>query len=179
MSSHNNKEFSFQTKCAKTLQFTGDVKLTILQQYDLYTQLKTSDAKIKYMSESQDNLSKEILSTITLLQKAEKPDAPALHDKLNHMTEVHKKLKSEFTDTMKDKLNILYKYWPDIFDKVLEGIDRDTLENVLSVYDTFSKGQISDDQAVNLGVDYMTKKYKLPNDFFDRTAVKNFTKSKK
>lgn len=153
-------------------------KQVILQQYDHYLDLKISNEKVKYLSESQDKLSKEIVATVGLLQQSKAgQDNIQLSQKLNHLTALHKKLKTEYTEIIKDELKILYETWPDLFDKVIEGVDRETLEHVLTTFDEYQKGQLDANQAVGQGMNYMTTKYNLPKDFFNKNAINEFNKN--
>ena len=156
----------------------GSIKATIMQQYDRFLGLKISNEKIKYLSETQDRLSKEIVANVGFLQKsAEKTETAQLSSKLEHLNALHKKLKEEYTELLKTELSILYENWPDLFDKVLEGVDRETLDHVLTVFEEFQKGRLDSNEAVNQGIDYMTLKYNLPRDFFDRNAVDQFNQN--
>ncbi len=191
----SQKEYSFHNHPKRnlnsTLQSTNSLPInseilipghkarqTIMQQYDHFLGLKLSNAKVKYLSESQDRMSKEIVATVGLLQKStSKEDNIQLSQKLNHLTTLHKKLKTEYTDIIKDELKILYENWPEIFDKIIEGVDRETLEHVLTVFDEFQKGKLDANQAVGQGMNYMTTKYNLPKDFFDKNAINEFNKN--
>lgn len=157
---------------------TSNTKQIILGEYNKFIDLKINDPQIKYLSETQENISKEIVNTTGTLQKIEgKDNVNQLVEKLNHLTTLHNKLKNEYTILLKTKLEILYNNWPGLFDRLIEGIDKETLENVLNVFEDYSKGKLKADQAVNKGIDFMQTKYKLPKDFFDRNAVSEFNKN--
>jgi len=171
-SSSKNKENK------QTPIINGGIKATIMNQYDRFLGLKISDEKIKYLSETQDKLSKEIIASVGLLQKStDKTNTAQLSSKLEHLNALHKKLKEEYTELLKTELSVLYENWPDLFDKVLEGVDRETLEHVLTVFEEYQKGHLNSNEAVNHGIDYMTMKYNLPRDFFDRNAVDQFNQN--
>lgn len=155
----------------------NNVKSTILGQYDKFLNLKASNPKVKYLSDTQEKISNEIIATVGLLQKSSKDVATQLSIKLNHLSDLHKKLKEEYTEILKSELSVLHENWPGIFDKVLEGVDRETLEHVLSVFEDHKKGRHDANQSVSIGVDYMTKKYKLPKDFFDKNAIDQFNQN--
>ena len=140
--------------------------------------LKNSDEKFKYLSAAQDKLSKEIVGNVGILQKStDRNTTSQLNSKLEHLTVLHKKLKDEYIDLLKTELSVLYENWPSLFDKVLEGVDRGTLEHVLTVYEEYHKGHLDDNEAVNHGIDYMTMRYDLPRDFFNRSEVDKFNKN--
>jgi len=175
LTSSNNKN---NGKSKNAMPLTGSVRSIIMQQYDYFLNLKISNEKIKYLSETQDKISKEIISNVGLLQKAPSKDVSnQLNTKLNNLTALHKKLKSEYTDILKTELNILYENWPGIFDKIIEGVDRETLEHVLTVFEEYQKGHLDSNEAVGQGIDYMTMKYNLPKDFFDKNAVDKFNQN--
>lgn len=190
----SKNEYSFHNRPKRNLNLSSTVnsslpnentqippskaKQVILQQYDHYLDLKISNEKVKYLSESQDKLSKEIVATVGLLQKSKaEQDNIQLSQKLNHLTVLHKKLKTQYTEIIKDELKILYETWPDLFDKVIEGVDRETLEHVLTTFDEYQKGQLDANQAVGQGMNYMTTKYNLPKDFFNKNAINEFNKN--
>jgi hypothetical protein len=159
-------------------QFTGKVKETILSQYDHFVELKKSNEKINHLSDSQEKISREITEAFGVLQKAtDNEKIKQLNDKLNYLTALHKKIGAEYDEILKKELDVLYQNWPDIFEKIIKGIDRETLENVLTAYEEFQTGQISANQAVIHGMDYMTQKYNLPTDFFNKSAVDQFNKN--
>ena len=190
----SKNEYSFHNRPKRNLNLSSTVnsslpnentqippskaKQVILQQYDHYLDLKISNEKVKYLSESQDKLSKEIVATVGLLQQSKaEQDNIQLSQKLNHLTVLHKKLKTQYTEIIKDELKILYETWPDLFDKVIEGVDRETLEHVLTTFDEYQKGQLDANQAVGQGMNYMTTKYNLPKDFFNKNAINEFNKN--
>lgn len=177
--SRQNRNFSSLTSQNKSTTLPiNNIKVIILEEYDKFLNLKLCDKKIKYLSESQEKLSKEILSTFASLQKSESKEITAqLSQKLNNLTILHKKLKDEYTELLKTELNVLYNGWPDIFEKIIEGVNRETLEHVLTVFEEYKKGSLNANQAVTQGMDYMSLRYNLPKDFFDKNAVDQYNKN--
>jgi hypothetical protein len=172
-------EYSFHIR-KKTQPVTQDknTKEIILSQYDHFTQMKQSDEKMNYLHGSLDKISHEITETFSLLQQtSDKEKIRSLSDKLSHLTVLHKKMETDYDGILQKELSVLYQNWPEIFEKVKEGIDRETLEHVLTMFEKFQSGQISANQAVMGGMDYMTQKYNLPNDFFNKNAVDHFNKN--
>jgi len=156
----------------------GKIKETILSQYDHFSQLKKSDEKMIHLHESLEKISQEINESFSLLQKmSDNEKIKQINDKLIYLTALYKKINLEYDENLQKELSILHKNWPDIYEKVKEGIDRETLENVLTAYEEFQNGQITANQAVANGMDYMTHKYKLPVDFFNKNAVDHFNKN--
>ena len=48
-----------------------------------------------------------------------------------------------------------------------EGIDQETLKHVLNTYVNYKEKKISHTQGMNTGIDYMKKKFNLPEDFLE------------
>ncbi len=152
-------------------------KQVIMDQYAKYESLKDTNPKVKYLSDTQESISKQIVDGFTSLQQCQDPEESGkIQSKLNHLNDLHKKLKEEYTEILRQELDVLYENWPEIFDKVIEGVDRETLSHVLSVYDAVQSGQLNSDEALNQGMDFMTMKYGLPTDFFNRGATDQFNK---
>jgi flagellin-specific chaperone FliS len=140
--------------------------------------LKMTNEKIGYLSTSQDKISREITAAFNDLQKSTSIEmTKELGNKLNYLTDLHKKLKVEYNEILQRELSVLYKNWPDIFEKIQEGIDRETLDNVLTVFENVQNGKMSKNEALSNGMDFMSKKYNLPSDFFNKNAVDTFNKN--
>ena len=171
-----NPQLVFEKKKDNLSQFDPKkVKQTIMQQYDKFLDLKVQNERCRYLSETQDKISKEIVENFKLLKGCSDPDqSTQLQNKLEHLNNLYTKLKTEYTEFLQKELDILYDTWPDIFEKIIEGVDRATLEHVLSVYDAMQNGQLTENQAVGQGIDYMTMKYNLPPDFFDKGAIDQY-----
>lgn len=154
------------------------IKHTILDQYDRFVQLKQTDSKIRYLAETQEKISKEIIAMVGLLQNT--PDVAKQHqlnNQLNHLTDLHNNLKTEYTQLLKTEFSQIADTYPGIFDKLIEGVDRNTLEHVLTVFDEYGKGNLNSKEAVTQGIDYMTAKYHLPPDFFNKDAIDQYNQS--
>lgn len=155
----------------------GKVKDFILGEYDRFTELKSRDQKIKSLSDTQETLSKQIVESVNRLKQCadDTEVSTRLQASLNHMNTLYKNLKSEYTDFLKNQFEILHQQWPEIFDKFIEGIDRNTLVHVLNVFHNMQSGKLNPKDAFNQGLDYMTNTYDLPKDFFNReTAFESF-----
>ena len=147
-------------------------------QYDHFVELKQSNERIKYLCETQDKISREITQTFSILQKAtDKSEIHQLNEKMSHLTTLHHQMKDEYETLLKQELSLVYQRWPDLFTKIVEGVDRDTLDHVLKAFDEYQSGHLSADAAVISGMDYMTTKYQLPPDFFNKAAVGQFNKN--
>lgn len=173
-----NPSIQATTPVAQDTNNQENVKEIIMQQYDHYESLKKSNERVSYIVNAQEKISKEFTESFSQFQKSEDQELRRqLGDKLNHLTDLQKKLENEYQEIMKKELDILYQKWPGIFNKFVEGVDRETLEHVLSSYEKFKSGKISSNEAVMTGMDYMTERYHLPSDFFNKSAVDQFNKN--
>jgi hypothetical protein len=156
-----------------------ETRQIVLRAFDHFLSLKLENPRIKYLSETQDTLSKEIVDTVGILQGSagHKEQTSQLTAKIEHLTQLHNQLKEEYTETMKTELQIIYDNWPDLFDKFLEGIDREALDHALMVFEEQMKGKYDMDTAISHGIDWMRKKYSLPEDFFDKSGIDAFKKN--
>lgn len=155
----------------------SQIKDVILQQYDKFLDLKLKNSKILYLSQTQEKLSSEIITLVSQLQGiTDSSQSAEIQVKLEHLNSLYNELKEEYTQLLSTELNVLKSNFPGIFEKIIEGIDRQTLEHVLSVYMEHQKGGLTADQGLNKGMDYLTHKYSLPSDFFDRSATSKYYK---
>ena len=153
------------------------IKQIILEQYDHLTEMKIHNERFRYLSEARDQISQQITQSFAMLQQTgDKATQLVLNEKLNHLSDLHKKLTQESDVMIQSELNVLFTGWPDIFEKVKEGIDRETLSHVLTMFEEYQSGKISDTEAVSHGMDYMTTKYHLPSDFFNKDGIPTFNK---
>ncbi len=150
----------------------------VLRAFDHFTDLKLNNDKVKYLSETQDTLSKEIVDAVNSLQHAEgQIQTSELTQKLEHLTSLHAKLKTEYTEILKNELAVILSNWPELFDKFIEGIDRETLDHCLSVFEAQMTGRIDSKNAIGQGMDFMKQKYNLPKDFFNKNAIDEFNRN--
>lgn len=167
---------NFKKSSPKSLE-NGEIGEMILNQYDHYITLKTTDSKLSKLARNIEAISAEIVSNIGLLQSMEKgEEAERINVKLGILNTEHSKLKSEFDSIIKVELSILHEHYPDLFEMIINGLDRTTLENALNAFTDFSKGKISKTEAISKGVSFMTTKYSLPKDFFNPDALTEYTK---
>ena len=155
------------------------IKQTILQQYDRCQELKNGDSEMRQLVKKMDTLSREITQLISTLRGTDRHKTVEITSRLNELSDQHKLLKKEYDERMKSELAVLYNGWPEIYDKVIEGIDRDTLSHVLTMFEAVQMGQMSEDQAVSKGMDHIASKHNLPDDFFNKSAISQFNKKLK
>ncbi|MEO0236662.1 MAG: hypothetical protein ABIN35_00320 [candidate division WOR-3 bacterium] len=151
------------------------VKSVILQQYDHFHDLKKHNPEIKTLVENKEQISKQItLAFARFRATGDKNIAQQLEDLHQRATTLDEK----YTDIMKKELNVLYQKWPDLFKQLInQGIDRETLDHVLTMYERYNKGQISSEQAISQGLDFMTNKYGLPTNFFIKDSIPTFNQN--
>jgi hypothetical protein len=158
----------------------NDIAKIIMSQYDHFNDLKLNNSKFKYLSNEIENISNDIINHVGTLNKMEKgPLAESINVKLGELNSRHKKLENEYIELLKIELNILYTNWPSLFEQITtgNGIDRTTLEHVLNTFSKYKNNEVSPDKAVEMGVDFMTNKYNLPKDFFNKDAIKEYIPS--
>lgn len=155
------------------------VKNIILSQYDKYMHLKSNDQKIKKLSQDIERVSLEIVNNVGVLQNMKdkpKDQIEAVNIKTGHLNILSKKLKDDYNTILHEELKELYEGWPDIYDMVIEGTSRETLEDALTVFESYQRGELTAKQSVRQGGQYMKKKYKLPEDFLNEDALDEYAK---
>ena len=178
----SSKEYVFRVprKAKETTPLDGSVspKQTILEQYDHYQELMRSNETLQQINVRLEVLSREITSSFGLLQKeTEKASIQQLSEKLQRLTTLSKQLETDREELLQRELSVLYHQWPTIYGLVTQGTDRETLNHVLTTYEQMQSGHISADQAVHQGMDFMTTRYHLPENYFNRSAVSEFNKN--
>ena len=155
------------------------IKNIILSQYDKYIYLKNNDQKIKKLSQDIDRVSLEIINNVGILQNMKdkpKDQIEAVNVKTGHLNILSKKLKDDYNTILHEELKELYERWPDIYEMVVEGTSRETLEDALTVFESYSRGELTAKQSVRQGGQYMRKKYNLPEDFLNEEALDEYAK---
>ena len=119
------------TTCQSTPVDPRTTKQIILEQYDRLVEMKLHNDHFRTLTETRERISQEITQSFALLQQTtDKATQLLLNEKLNHLSDLHKKLTLESDEIIQSELNVLLTGWPDIFEKVKEGIDRETLVHV-------------------------------------------------
>lgn len=177
----STREYVFRVKKTRSAPPAqpGSIKTIILEQFDHFHHLEQSDPTIKGLNATLDALSKEIATTMSLLQQTtDSTITSQLTHKLQRLTELHGKSEKERDTRLQKELQVLYTTWPGIYEAIVNGASRDTLVSVLSTFEKVQSGQMDEDQAVRSGMDFMTEKYHLPHDFFNRSAVSEFNQNR-
>jgi hypothetical protein len=100
---------------------------------------------------------------------ADTTEYEALGARIDTLNEQAKALKREFLSAMQTEFNELYTTYPGIFDILVNNkVDQATLLHVLATFDRVEQGRLSADQGLGVGMNFLTDKYKLPDNFFNR-----------
>jgi hypothetical protein len=179
-----NNEFNFHERrhrpvdkiTISTPKSNVGLRQFIMTQYDRFTELGRSDEEIVHLQKARDAISLEITRSFTQLQESkDKEVSRQLNLKLNQLTDQYKKIDKDYLDLLRKHLSDLYAQYPPIFEKIVGGIDRETLDDVLGTFEKYQRGQINANQAVKSGMDFMTTKHHLPPDFFNTNNIDQFT----
>lgn len=172
----------------KNHKFAGEddnVKKMILENYDHFMKLIHNDSQMKELVSGREKISDEILSVTNILQQqTDKEQIKQLQSKLSQLTTLYNKMDAEYKNRSQKELETIYQKWPSIFDMIIgtgdnqRSIDRDTLEDVLTMYQEYKSGHISEEHAITHGMCFMNNKYHLPKDFFNENAVHTFIANK-
>ena len=147
----------------------NSIRENILYYYDMYINLITNDPEISSIMQNIKNLEKESEMFYNLKNLK---NYNITYKSLNETKEI-------FYSIMKVKLDVLYKTYPDIFEKiVMESIPRDILDNVLYTFEKFQKGSINEKDAISSGMKYTQKRFNLPKDFFNEDGIDTFIQNK-
>ena len=123
---------------------------------------------------------KEAIATAvsSLFQRIQKQDYKdpeefnQLGARIDELNQESKVLLADYHKQMKKRFKDCHEAYPSIYDMLINGtVDPQTLRSVLDTYDQVERGFISTNEGMSRGLDYMTNKYKLPDDFFNRDAI--------
>ena len=124
------------------------------------------------LHERLDKLSNDINKNITILQKLQKGEEAENINKLllilnNNYNETNEKLISLY------KINIPYTYntYPNIFNMFIEGVDKNTLVHVLQTFEKYQSGLLSNKDALDNGVNYVSKYYNIPKELINKDTI--------
>ena len=150
----------------------------ILSQYDHFQRLKTSDPKFSKMFKELEFISQNITGYVGTLQNMQKgPEAEKINNLLKELNSQYNILKTKYDNLLEKELSYLYINYKDLYDMVIAGLDRNTLISVLKTLSLVQEGKITKSDAImGHGVPFMTQKYKLPNNFFNPDALKEYMK---
>lgn len=114
-----------------------------------------------------------------LQSKTSGDDFTLFSSEIDILNERNKALNETYTKGMQKRFKAFARAYPNIFKMFMEGtVDQQTLNHVLNTFEQMERGHMTKTQGVHHGLDYMTDKYNLPNDFFNRDAVDKMHKTK-
>ena len=141
-------------------------KELIISYLHLIEQFKSKNEKMLQYSKRMNELTQE---NVELYNKIKNGDTnPSLNEALNASTEEFNLLKKEKEEFLKEKFKTFIEKCPkSIINMILEdAVNFELLEHVLSQIDEYKQGNISYNDGINSGLEYIRKVNDLPDDFF-------------
>lgn len=141
-------------------------KELIISYLHLIEQFKAKNETMINYSERMNILNRE---NVDLYNKIKNGDTnPDLNDALSASTEEYNLIKKEKENFLKEKFKIFFEKCPkSIINMVLEdAVNFELLEHVLSQVEDYKQGNISYNDGLNNGLEYIRKINNLPDDFF-------------
>jgi hypothetical protein len=160
----------------------NNLKNKILKFFDIFNNLKTSNVEVQRLFDKVNILSQKIVLKVNDLQSLTNNDLSIKSEIVNNikiLNDEHNYYKTQLDNKIKFELTELCENYPELYDKFVDGIDRETLEHVLNVIEEQRNGFITSETAINIGVNYSTSKYKLPKDFFDKNTINTMINNSK
>lgn len=179
--SHQNTKNSQINNYIEHRKFKNPTKIKdqILQQYDQYYDLIENDDTIKQLSLEKKQVSDSIICMYNKLQMTNNTndDIIQINNKLQELDNDYKNITEKYHDILSEKLSWIKDNFPQIYELITDRdppLNRKTLEHVLEQFCMSESGKIDRKKAVENGLDYMTREFKLPNDFFDKSKINQF-----
>jgi hypothetical protein len=141
-------------------------KELIISYLHLIEQFKEKNDKMIDYSTRMKELTQE---NVDLYNKIKNGDTnPSLNDALTASTDEYNLIKKEKEDFLKEKFKVFFEKCPkSIINMVLEdAVNFELLEHVLSQVDDYKQGNISYNDGLNNGLEFIRKVSNLPDDFF-------------
>jgi hypothetical protein len=137
-------------------------KETLIKYLHLIEDFKKKDPKMLDYTTKMEVLSKE---TASLYAHKEDPEA---QERLNETTVKHDNLKKEKEAYLKEKFKTFMEQCPkSIINMVLEdAVNFELLEHVLTQVKDYKQGNITYNDGLNNGLEFIRKVNNLPDDFF-------------
>ena len=132
------------------------------------------EVKYKAILEEDKKISGQVTSLFKRLQSQDYQDSKefqSINLKIETLNNKSKAIKKDYQQIMQKKFSELYQSYPAIFDLLVNNnVETDTLNHVLDTFDRVEQGELKVDQGLNNGMDFLTDKYRLPDDFFNKTG---------
>ena len=124
---------------------------------------------LRVICQSNDKIG-EIYPRIHNEQYASQEEANDLMMQISLLAQEKREAENTYKALMKEKFADFKKKYENIFDLATseEGIDQQTLNHVLSTFSQYKGKNISEAQGMNRGIDFMKKKFDLPDDFLEK-----------
>ena len=156
---------------------TMSLKQIIMSEYDKYTALATTNVESKRLYDRIQELSSIITGYVGRLQNLEKgQEAERINSTLIDLNGQYNMVKEEFDIHVRRELVYSRSNYPDLFEMIIDGVDRTTLEDALTKFELYKQGKITAEMAVRNGVSLTRTQYKVPNDFFNEEAIRDYYK---
>jgi len=86
---------------------------------------------------------------------------------ISRLAQGKREAEESYKELMESKFSNFKSEYENIYELAIseEGIDHQTLNHVLGVYSQFEGERISANQGMNQGIEYMKRKFDLPEDF--------------
>lgn len=133
------------------------------------------DAEAAGLQATVEDTNKQHDILLSVVSRPENSQNKELHQQLNQVSLRGKQARERLEQLVRQKFPefCAQQRYATIYRGVMEGtLNDETLTSVLTAWDSFQKGQISEAQGFNRGLDYVTRKCKLPSDFFNRMPEK-------
>jgi hypothetical protein len=124
-----------------------------------YSELKEMKQELHELNHKMQELRPKVWDTkdMTLL---------ADHARMSDMNDRRKELEANVDAYLGAQFPTLKRLVPGIFDKILMGVDEETLDDVFKMMRRVESGQLDERQAFNLLADKSQRKYNLPKGFY-------------
>jgi len=130
---------------------------------------------MKAVVEKKQSISKEITMLFSKLQNKQYADTDEFNkisQRIDTLNEQSKIISETYQKGMLKRFGELAQTYPAIYKMFLEDeVDEETLKHVLNTFDQMEKGRISKDEGTSRGLDFVTDKFNLPKDFFDKSSI--------
>lgn len=151
----------------------------ILRQYDQYHEIIDHDDRIKQLSLDRKKISDQIIHMYNKLHTSNNnsDDIVQINNMLQELDNDYKNITEKYHQILEESLSWIKTHFPQIYELITDRdppLSRRTLEHVLDQFCMSESGQINRKKAIENGLDYMVKEYKLPTDFFDKSKINQF-----
>lgn len=154
-----------------------DIKSKIVKWVTEIDEVKRKDKvcrdTLRTITETSDTIG-TIYAKIHKEQYADKEEFEEMTLEISKQSQVRREAERVYREFMEERFADFKTEYENIYDLAIseEGIDRETLNNVLNAFVKYQSGEVSKAGGMNQGIDYMKKKFHLPNDFLNHVPDK-------